>query len=106
MASRGNYLCLHRGPTTHGSKHHRKIGSIGASTTPGRVFPGKKMPGRMGGTSATFRRLKLIGINVESNLIFVKGSVPGNKGSYVSVTTDMKGVPDPRFTPTIDVSLN
>uniref|UniRef100_A0A3B0MV22 Large ribosomal subunit protein uL3c n=1 Tax=Theileria annulata TaxID=5874 RepID=A0A3B0MV22_THEAN len=79
-----------RGPMSHGSKHHRRPGSIGASTTPGCVKPGKKMPGRMGGKRCTFRKLKILGINPETSLLYVKGHVAGPKGSYVTVTSDVQ----------------
>ncbi|ORM41223.1 50S ribosomal protein L3 [Babesia sp. Xinjiang] len=79
-----------RGPMSHGSKHHRKPGSIGASTTPGRVKPGKRMPGRMGGKRCTFRKLRVLGINPETSLMYVKALVAGARGSYVSVMSDMQ----------------
>lgn len=66
-----------RGPMSHGSKHHRLQGSIGAGTSPGRVIPGKKMPGRMGGNKQTIKGLTVIYVNVNANIIAVKGSVPG-----------------------------
>ncbi|UVC54262.1 50S ribosomal protein L3 [Theileria orientalis] len=79
-----------RGPMTHGSKHHRGPGSIGASTTPGCVKPGKKMAGRMGGNKCTFRKLKVLGLNPETSMMYVKGLVAGPKGSYVTVTSDVQ----------------
>lgn len=66
-----------RGPMSHGSKHHRLQGSIGAGTTPGRVIPGKKMPGRLGGNMQTIKGLKIIYLNLQANILAVKGSVPG-----------------------------
>lgn len=74
-----------RGPMSHGSKNHRQPGSIGAGTTPGRVFPGKKMAGRMGYSSVTIKNLQIIDINIEKNLVIVKGSVPGKPGSIISI---------------------
>nr|YP_009541725.1 ribosomal protein L3 [Synarthrophyton chejuense]AYR05734.1 ribosomal protein L3 [Synarthrophyton chejuense] len=74
-----------RGPMSHGSKNHRQPGSIGAGTTPGRVFPGKKMAGRMGGYKVTIKNLQIIDINTEKNLVIVKGSVPGKPGSLISI---------------------
>lgn len=74
-----------RGPMSHGSKNHRQPGSIGAGTTPGRVFPGKKMAGRMGGNKVTVKNLQVIDINTEKNLVIVKGSVPGKPGSTISI---------------------
>mgnify|MGYP000264812423 CR=1 FL=1 len=76
-----------RGPMTHGSKNHRKPGSIGPGTTPGRVFPGKKMAGRLGGKVITIKQLQIIDINPELHLIAIKGSVPGPKGSLLSLKT-------------------
>jgi len=73
-------------PASHGNtKTHRKIGSIGASSTPGRVLRGKKMPGRMGGLNKTCKNSLLIRIDTELELLFIKGSVPGPKGGYVKV---------------------
>nr|AYR05837.1 ribosomal protein L3 [Lithothamnion sp.] len=74
-----------RGPMSHGSKNHRQPGSIGAGTTPGRVFPGKKMAGRMGYKNVTIKNLQIIDINTEKNLVIVKGSVPGKPGSTISI---------------------
>lgn len=73
------------GLKTHGSKSHRMQGSIGAGTTPGRVLPGKKMPGRTGGTQQTISGLEIIGIDKKSNLIVIKGSIPGKSGNLVSI---------------------
>ncbi len=66
-------------------KNHRQPGSIGAGTTPGRVFPGKKMAGRMGGNKVTVKNLQIIDIHAEQNLIIVKGSIPGKPGSIISI---------------------
>lgn len=74
-----------RGPMSHGSKNHRLPGSIGAGTTPGRVFPGKKMAGRTGNKKITIRNLEIIDINIKDNLLLVKGSVPGKVGNLISV---------------------
>lgn len=74
-----------RGPMSHGSKNHRKPGSIGAGTTPGRVFPGKRMSGRMGNNKVTIKNLQIIDINSEEHIIIVKGSVPGKPGSIISI---------------------
>ncbi len=73
------------GPAAHGSKFHRAPGSIGSTTFPGRVFPGKKLPGRMGGKTVTVIGLKVVRVDVERNLMLVKGAVPGANGSYVFV---------------------
>lgn len=74
-----------RGPMTHGSKSHRQLGSIGAGTTPGRVYPGKKMPGRMGGTKTKIRKLKIIKIDKDLNVVMVKGAVPGKPGNLLRI---------------------
>ena len=74
-----------RGPMTHGSKNHRAPGSIGMGTTPGRVLPGKKMSGQMGNKFTTIKRLKIIQVNLEENIIVIKGSVPGKPGNLLSI---------------------
>ena len=74
-----------RGPMAHGSKHHRLQGSLGAGTTPGRVFPGKRMPGRVGMEKRTILGLEIIDIDTEENLLVIKGSVPGKAGNLVSI---------------------
>ena len=74
-----------RGPMTHGSKNHRKPGSIGPGTSPGRVFPGKKMAGRFGGKRITIQQLQIMDINPKLHLIAIKGSVPGTKGNLLSL---------------------
>lgn len=75
-----------RGPMTHGSKNHRQPGSIGAGTTPGRVFPGKKMAGHMGHKQVSIQNLQIIDIYPNKDMILVKGSVPGKPGSLISIT--------------------
>ena len=74
-----------RGPMTHGSKNHRKPGSIGAGTTPGRVFPGKKMAGHLGAAKVTIKNLQIIDINAEQNIVLIKGAIPGKPGSIISI---------------------
>ena len=74
-----------RGPMTHGSKNHRAPGSIGMGTTPGRVLPGKKMAGQLGNKILTIRKLKIIQINSEENILVIKGSVPGKPGNLLSI---------------------
>ena len=74
-----------RGPMTHGSKNHRAPGSIGPGTTPGRVFPGKRMAGQLGSKQITISRLKIMGIDNKENLLIVKGSVPGKIGNLVNI---------------------
>jgi large subunit ribosomal protein L3 len=74
-----------RGPMTHGSKNHRAPGSIGMGTTPGRVLPGKKMPGQLGNKITTIKKLKVIQTNLEENILIIKGSVPGKPGNLLSI---------------------
>nr|ASQ40421.1 ribosomal protein L13 [Cyanoptyche gloeocystis] len=74
-----------RGPMTHGSKNHRLPGSIGAGTTPGRVFPGTKMAGRKGSNKVTIRNLTIVQIETEQNLIILKGSIPGKNGALINI---------------------
>jgi len=81
---------LHRGPMKHGSKYHRHAGSNGAATTPGRVFPGKHMPGHMGAVRATVQNLEVVRVDAEKNLILVKGAVPGAKKSLVMLKETVK----------------
>ena len=74
-----------RGPMTHGSKNHREPGSTGAGTTPGRIYPGKRMAGRYGGKKITTRGLTIVKVDSERNLLVVKGSVPGKPGSLLNI---------------------
>jgi large subunit ribosomal protein L3 len=74
-----------RGPMTHGSKNHREPGSIGMGTTPGRVYPGKRMAGRLGGKQTTIKNLQVVLINSENNLLVVKGAIPGKLGNILSI---------------------
>ena len=74
-----------RGPMTHGSHNIRKPGSMGMSATPKKIIKGKKMPGRMGGTKVTLPPTKVVGLLNDDNIILVKGSVPGAKGSLVFI---------------------
>ena len=75
-----------RGQMAHGSKNHRAPGSTGAGTTPGRVYPGKKMAGRYGGTQVTIRKLEVVQVDSERNLLLIKGAVPGKPGALLSIT--------------------
>jgi len=77
-----------RGPVSHGSHNIRAPGSIGASADPARVFKGVRMPGRMGGKRITQRRLEVVDIDVDRNLILLKGAVPGPREGTVEVRTD------------------
>jgi len=74
-----------RGPMSHGSKNHREPGSTGAGTTPGRVYPGKRMAGRYGGKQITTRGLTILKVDAERNLLVVKGSVPGKPGALLDI---------------------
>ena len=74
-----------RGPMTHGSKNHREPGSIGMGTTPGRVYPGKRMAGRLGGKQTTIKNLQVVLINLENNLLVVRGAIPGKLGNLLSI---------------------
>ena len=80
----------HRGPMAHGSKFHRHQGSNGSATTPGRVFKGKGMPGQMGGKRITVQNLEVVKVDVDNNLILVKGAVPGPKKSLVTIKETVK----------------
>ncbi len=74
-----------RGPMTHGSKNHRLPGSIGAGSTPGRVYPGKKMAGHLGNTSVTLKNTEVLYINAAENIVVLKGSMPGKKNSMLRI---------------------
>ena len=78
-----------RGPMGHGSQYHRGVGSLG-TMLPMRVLPGKKMPGRMGGEQVTVQNLSIISIDLENNVILVKGNVPGPKNSLVFIKSSIK----------------
>jgi large subunit ribosomal protein L3 len=79
-----------RGPMAHGSKYHRAVGSMGASSDPSRVFKGKHMPGRMGNAKITIQNLTVVGVDVEKNVILVKGGVPGSNGTVVTIVDAVK----------------
>ncbi|MBE9208160.1 50S ribosomal protein L3 [Nostoc sp. LEGE 06077] len=79
-----------RGPMSHGSKNHRAPGSIGAGTTPGRVYPGKRMAGRLGGTRVTISKLTVVRVDAERNLLLIKGAIPGKPGALVTVVPAKK----------------
>ena len=74
-----------RGPMSHGSKNHRAPGSIGAGTTPGRVYPGKRMAGHMGAVRKTIRKLQVVRVDGDRNLLLIKGAVPGKSGNLLSI---------------------
>ncbi len=76
---------FHRGPKSHGSDHHREPGSIGPGTTPGRVYKGLKMAGHMGDERATIKKVQIVRTDPDRNLLLVKGSLPGPRGSLILV---------------------
>jgi len=78
------------GPRTHGSTSHRRVGSIGSTTTPGRVFRGHHMPGHMGAKNVTVQNLKIIKVDLENNLLLVEGGVPGYKNGYLLIRKALK----------------
>jgi len=73
------------GPRTHGSRHQRAPGSIGASADPARVVKGKHMPGRMGGKKATIKNLEVVNVEASEDIITVKGNIPGSNGTYLVI---------------------
>ena len=79
------------GPESHGSMFHRAPGSIGASSFPSRVFPGMKMAGQMGAAPVTVRNLEIVQVNLDDNVLMVKGAIPGPNGGYVVVRRAKKG---------------
>ena len=80
----------HRGPMGHGSMYHRRPGSMGATSTPGRVFKGKKLPGHMGSVTVTIQNLDVVAVDMDKNVILVKGSVPGAKGAILKIKSAVK----------------
>ena len=80
----------HRGPMAHGSKFHRHQGSNGACSDPSKVFKGKGMPGHMGSKQVTIQNLEIVRVDVENNLLLVKGAVPGPKKSLVTIKETVK----------------
>lgn len=79
-----------RGPETHGSRYHRRPGSMGQAADPARVFKGKKLPGRMGGQTTTIQNLEIVRVDADKNVILVKGNVPGPKKSMVEIRSAKK----------------
>ena len=80
----------HRGPMGHGSMYHRRPGSMGSTSTPGRVYPGKKLPGHMGVETVTIQNLEVVKVDLDKNVILVKGSVPGAKKSILKIKSSIK----------------
>ncbi len=79
-----------RGPMGHGSMYHRRPGSMGPTSTPGRVFKGKKLPGHMGCKTITIQNLEVVKVDLDKNVVLVKGSVPGAKGAILKLKTSVK----------------
>ena len=79
-----------RGPMGHGSMYHRRPGSMGPTSTPGRVFPGKNLPGHMGVETVTIQNLEVVKVDLDKNVILVKGSVPGAKGAILKIKSSVK----------------
>ncbi len=74
-----------RGPMTHGSKNHRAPGSIGMGTSPGRVLPRKKMAGQLGNKMTNIKKLRIVQVNNDENILVIKGAVPGKPGNLLSI---------------------
>ena len=79
-----------RGPESHGSRYHRRPGSMGAASFPGRVFKNKKLAGHMGSVKVTVQNLEVVKVDADKNLILVKGAIPGAKGSVVTIKEAVK----------------
>lgn len=78
------------GPATHGSKFHRRGGSIGNRATPGKVWKNKKMPGHMGAERKTIQNIKIVEVNADKGYLLLKGSVPGSKNGFVRISKALK----------------
>ncbi len=79
-----------RGPMAHGSKYHRRPGSMGQASSPAKVFKGKKLPGHMGAVKITVQNLEVVRVDAEQNLLLVKGAVPGPKKSIITIRDAVK----------------
>lgn len=79
-----------RGPMAHGSRYHRRPGSMGGASFPSRVFKGKALPGQMSGDRITIQNLEVVKVDAERNVILIKGNVPGSKKSLVEIKTAIK----------------
>ena len=79
-----------RGPESHGSRYHRRPGSMGACSFPGRVFKNKKLAGHMGSVKVTVQNIEVVRVDADKNLILVKGAIPGPKGSMVTIKEAVK----------------
>jgi len=78
------------GPEGHGSMHHRRVGSIGASSDPSRVYRGAHMPGHMGAAKVTTQNIRVMNVDLENNLLLLKGAVPGHKNSIITISKSFK----------------
>lgn len=78
------------GPEGHGSMHHRRVGSIGASADPSRTFKGTHMPGRMGGRKVTVQGLRVMQVDMDNNLLVIKGAVPGHRNTVLTIKRSKK----------------
>jgi large subunit ribosomal protein L3 len=79
-----------RGRETHGSRYHRRVGSMGSTSSPGRVFKGKKLPGHMGAESVTVQNLDVVKVDSERNALLIRGAVPGPKGGLLVIKDAVK----------------
>ena len=79
-----------RGPMGHGSMYHRRPGSMGSTSTPGRVFKGKRLPGHMGANTITIQNLEVVAVDLDKNVILVRGSVPGVNGAILKIRQSVK----------------
>ena len=79
-----------RGPMGHGSMYHRRPGSMGSTSTPGRVFKGKKLPGHMGVNTVTIQNLDIVKVDTDKNVLLIKGSMPGPKGTILKIRETVK----------------
>lgn len=80
----------HRGPMTHGSRYHRRPGSMGACASPAKVMKGKRLPGRGGNEKVTVQNLEVVRVDADKNLMLIKGAIPGAKGGLVSIKKSVK----------------
>ena len=74
----------------HGSMYHRRPGSMGSTSTPGRVYKGKNLPGHMGHETVTVQNLEIVKVDLDKNVLLIKGSVPGNKGTILKIRNSSK----------------
>lgn len=82
----------HRGPMSHGSRYHRRPGSMGACASPAKVMKGKRLPGRGGFDKVTIQNLEVVKVDADKNLILIKGAIPGSKGGLVTIKKSVKSL--------------